>query len=113
MGRGGCYKCLLRTCEAEHTLGCLCRYNFLAREEEAAELEKMTLEDVQQTYEEFLKPSSQAARRLCVHVVGKAHAQELQSAEPSLGKLMPDISDFRNLEHFPPILGELPPIAQD
>ena len=50
---------------------CLSRYNFLAREEEAAELERMTLKDVQQTYETFLRPSSQAARRLCIHVVGK------------------------------------------
>lgn len=73
----------------------------------------MTLEDIQQTYKAFLKPSSQAARRLCVHVVGKAHAQELKSAEPSLGKLMPDILDFRNLERYPPVLGELPPVAQD
>ena len=92
---------------------CLSRYNFLAREEEAAELERMTLKDVQQTYETFLRPSSQAARRLCIHVVGKGHAQELESAQPYLGKLMPDISDFRALEHYPPIVGELPPVAQD
>ena len=91
----------------------LCRYNFIAREEEAAELEMMTLKDVQETYEIFLKPSSQAARRLCIHVVGKEHAQELDSAEPSLGKLMPEISEFRALEHYPPILGELPLVGQD
>lgn len=78
-----------------------------------AELEKLTLDDVKQTYEDFLKPSSQAARRLSVHVVGKSHAKELKDAEPSLGKLMPKISNFHGLEHYPPVLGQMPSVAQD
>lgn len=90
-----------------------CRYDFLAREEEVAELRELTLDDVKQTYQTFLKPTSKEACRLAVHVVGKAHAQELGSpAEPVLGSPVPEISEFQSLEHYPAILGHMPPVAQ-
>ena len=91
-----------------------CRYNFLSREEEVEELQRLTLKDVQQTYETYLKPTSREARRLAVHVVGKSHARELSAAaEPCLGTLKPEIADFRAMEHYPAILGQMPPVAQD
>ena len=86
----------------------------MAREEEVEELQRLTLKDVQQTYETYLKPTSREARRLAVHVVGKEHAEELSAAaEPCLGTLKPEITDFRAMEHYPAILGQMPPIAQD
>lgn len=49
-----------------------------------------------------------------MHVVGKEHAEELSAAaEPCLGTLKPEITDFRAMEHYPAILGQMPPIAQD
>lgn len=78
------------------------------------ELQRLTLQDVQQTYERYLKPSSREARRLAVHVVGKPHAQELSTAADScLGTLKPEITDFRAMEHYPAILGQMPPVAQE
>ena len=77
------------------------------------ELRELTLADVKQTYEKFLKPTSPGVRRLAFHVVGKPHMKELDSNEASLGSLKPEISDFRAMEHFPPILGQLPAVAQE
>ena len=49
-----------------------------------------------------------------MHVVGKEHAQELSAAaKPCLGTLKPEISDFRTMEHYPAILGKMPPVAQE
>ena len=77
------------------------------------ELQRLTLQDVQQTYETYLKPTSREARRLAVHVVGKPHVKELSTAaEPCLGTLKPEITAFRAMEHYPAILGQMPPVAR-
>ena len=72
----------------------LCRYNFKAREEEAAQLMQSTVEDVLDVFQQYLWPESKHRSRLGVHVVGKSFRQELE--EPNAGvRLIKNAEQFR------------------
>lgn len=72
-----------------------CRYNFKAREEEAAQLMQANKEDVIEVFRQYLWPESKLRSRLGVHLLGKNHRQELEESIEGI-KLVRDSEQFRS-----------------
>ena len=92
--------------------GCwVCRYDFDEREQEVAELKKLSKQSVLTYFQRFVAPSSRVRRRLAVHVVGRTHQAEIASPAPSGVELIGDMSTFRaGLELFEPEGKPLPQV---
>ncbi len=72
----------------------MCRYNFKAREEEAAQLMQTNKEDVLEAFKEYLWPESKQRSRLAIHVLGKKYMSELQQAVSGVS-MVRDPEDMR------------------
>ena len=88
------------------------RYDFLAREEEVAALEEVSLEELVEVYKAFLVPGGPQRRKLAVHVVGKPFAQELTAATPDGCLMLSDLAKFwEDSSKYAPVLGTTPCVA--
>jgi hypothetical protein len=86
------------------------RYNFTAREQEAALLGSTSHEDLLDAFRSRMLPSSGTACRMAVHVVGRRCAAELTSKPPLGTALLPDLDAMkRGLETFHAPRVALPP----
>ena len=96
---------------SESWLPC-CRYDFLAREEEVAALEQLTLEELQGVFKALLVPGGPERRKLAVHVVGKPFAQVLTSAAPDGCTMLSDLAKFwEDSSKYEPVVGATPSVA--
>ena len=78
-----------------------------ARREEVEELRKLTAEEVQRFYAANLLPSSPTRRKLSVHVVGRAHLEQLGRAAPTNVQLIGDPATLKHeAQRVPPLLGQ-------
>ena len=91
-----------------------CRYNFSAREEEVAILERVTHEELLEAYRMYLLPTSAKRRRLAVHVIGRKVSAELHSSVASPGVTLVTNPDCLRgeLPTYEPLQGHLPPVEQ-
>lgn len=88
------------------------RYDFLAREEEVAALEEVTLEELLEVYKALLVPGGAHMRKLAVHVVGKPVAQELTGAVPDGCLVLSDLAKFwEDSSKYARVVGTTPCIA--
>ena len=62
---------------------------------------------VRDFYATYLAPGSPTRRKLSLHIVGRAHAAELQAAAPSGAQMVELPQDLgKKLPFWPPLLGD-------
>ena len=89
-----------------------CRYEFLAREQEVAALQELTLDKLHGAFAELFLPGSPQRRKLAVHVIGKSHAAELTAAVPEGVERVEDLPGLQQrLGAWPTVVGVTPTIA--
>lgn len=71
------------------------RYDFNTRRDEVAHLRAIELAQVQQFYERHLRPNSPARRKLSIHVVGRAHLEEMAAGAASGHQEVGCLDDFK------------------
>ena len=87
----------------------MCRYVFNEREQEVAELQKLSKQAVLGYFQRFVAPSSRVRRRLAVHVVGRSHQAEIATPAPKGVELIGDLHSFADsLQLYEPEGNPLP-----
>ncbi|KAK9862426.1 hypothetical protein WJX84_001898 [Apatococcus fuscideae] len=85
------------------------RYVFNEREQEVAELQKLSKQAVLGYFQRFVAPSSRVRRRLAVHVVGRSHQAEIATPAPKGVELIGDLHSFADsLQLYEPEGNPLP-----
>lgn len=91
------------------------RYVFDVRTKEVEQLKHVTLQQIQQMYNQFISPSSKQRRRVAVHVVAKDQAAELSTHamhQPYAALPLQDVTeldDFKQKCHtYPPMVVNIP-----
>ena len=91
----------------------MCRYVFHEREQEVAELKKLSKQAVVAYFQRFVAPSSRVRRRLALHVVGRSRQAEIATPAPNGVEIIGDLHAFKDsLDLYEPEGQPLPKVQQ-
>jgi secreted Zn-dependent insulinase-like peptidase len=82
-------------------------YAFHSLRDECTHLRVLSLQQVREFYATYIAPGSATRRKLSIHIVGRAHAAELEVAPPAGVQLVDQPQELgKQLPFWPAMLGD-------